>query len=106
MSVDEDWALENSKYVTNLLVDEFNISMKITSGDTSWFDGKNERHNRSIHNMVRSGLIDSKLINMQIIGAVQQIHQQKYIYANSTVNYTITRLPFYGMFKILSSMNL
>ena len=56
--VDEDSALENSTDVTNLLVDEFKISMETTGGDVSWINGKNERHNRSINNMVISVLLD------------------------------------------------
>ena len=55
----EDSALENSTCVINLLVDEFKIYMKNTGGDASWLNGKNERHNRIIHNMVRAALIDS-----------------------------------------------
>ena len=59
MRVDEDGALGNSTYVNNLLVDEFNISIETTCGDSSWINGKNEIHNISIHNMVRAGLLDS-----------------------------------------------
>ena len=33
--------------------------MEITGGDASWINGNIERHNRSIHNMVKSGLLDS-----------------------------------------------
>ena len=57
--VDEDSALEKSIDVKNLRIEEFKISMETTGGDASWINGKNERHNRSIHNMVRSGLLDS-----------------------------------------------
>ena len=59
MRVYEYGVLENSTDVTNLLVYEFNISMETTGSDASCFNGKNERHNRSIHNMVIEGLIDS-----------------------------------------------
>ena len=55
---DEDSVLANSTDVTNLLVDDFNISMETTGGDASWINGNNGRHNRSIHNMVRSSLLD------------------------------------------------
>ena len=51
--------LEKSTYVTNLLVDELNISMENTGGDASCLNGKNEWHNKIIHNMVMSGLLDS-----------------------------------------------
>ena len=56
---DEDGALEKSKNVTNLLIEEFKISMETTGGDESWINGNNERQNRSIHNMVVSGLLDN-----------------------------------------------
>ena len=59
MIVDEYGALEKSTDVTNILVDDFNISMETTGGDSSCLDEKNERHNRSIHNMVIEILLDS-----------------------------------------------
>ena len=57
--VDKDCSLENSIDVTNLLVKELKISMEITGGDAYFINGNNERHNRSIHNMVRAVLLDS-----------------------------------------------
>ena len=33
--------------------------METPGGDTSWINGNNERHNRSIHNTVVAGLLDS-----------------------------------------------
>ena len=59
LRVDKDSALENSKYVTYLLVDEFRISMETSGGDISWINRKNERHNRSINYMVSKALLDS-----------------------------------------------
>ena len=53
MRVDEDGALEKSTYVTNILVDEFNISMENTGGYASSLNGKNKIHTRIIHSMVR-----------------------------------------------------
>ena len=41
------------------MVDDFSISMETNGFDASWLNGKNEKHNRSIHNMVISGLIGS-----------------------------------------------
>ena len=58
MIVDGNVSLENSTDVTNLLVDDFKMSMETTGGNALWTNGNNERHNRSIHNMVRSGLHD------------------------------------------------
>ena len=52
---DGDIPLENSTDVTNLLVDEFKISMENTGDYAFYLDVNNERHNRSIHNMVRAG---------------------------------------------------
>ena len=59
LRVDEDGALANSTDVINLLIEELKISMETTGEDISWLNGKNEKHNRSIKNMVREFLIDS-----------------------------------------------
>ena len=59
MRVDEYGALVNSTYVTNLIVDDFNISMENTGGGASWINIKNEQNNRSINKMVRACLLDS-----------------------------------------------
>ena len=58
-NIDEDSALEKSTDITNLIIDEFEVSMETPGGDTSWINGNNERHNRSIHNMVIASLLDS-----------------------------------------------
>ena len=55
-----DGDLENSTFVNYLIVDEFNISMENTGGDTSWFNVNIEQHKIIVHNMVRSGLLYSK----------------------------------------------
>ena len=77
--VDEYSALENSTDVTNLLDDEFKISMKNTGGDAYWINGKNEIHKKSIHNMVREGLLDNN--HNEKNGDVQQKQHQRFIYA-------------------------
>ena len=59
MRVDEDGALEKSTYITNILVDEFNIYMENTGWYASWLNGKHKIHTRSIHSMVREYLLDS-----------------------------------------------
>ena len=59
MRVDEYGALSNSIDFTNLLVDDFSISMKKNVVDASCINRNNEINNRIIHNMVRAGLIDS-----------------------------------------------
>ena len=51
--------LAKSIDVKNLLVGEFKVAMENTGGDTSWLNGSNERHNRSIQDMVGAGLLDS-----------------------------------------------
>ena len=58
MRADEDGALAISTDVTNLLVDGLNVFMETTGGDTLWINENNVRHNRSIHNMVRSVILD------------------------------------------------
>ena len=55
--VDKDYALENSIDVTNILVDEFMIHMETNGGDAPWISEKNERHNISIHRMIKAGLL-------------------------------------------------
>ena len=57
--VDEDSASSNSTDVTNLLIEELNISMETTGVDASCINSNNEKHNRIIQNMVRASLLDS-----------------------------------------------
>ena len=77
-------ALVYSTDVTNLLVDEFRITMENTGGYASWIYVKNERHSRSIHTMVRADIVD---INQNgKICSVKQKHQQKYVDAISIVH--------------------
>ena len=57
--VEKDCALENSTDFTNLIVDDFNISMENTGVDDSWINGKNERQIIIIQIMVRIGIIES-----------------------------------------------
>ena len=59
MIFDEDGTQKQSTDVTDLLVDEFNISLKTTGGDASWINGKNECHTRSIHNTFIAALLYS-----------------------------------------------
>ena len=56
--VDKNGALETSKDITNILVDELRIYTENTGGEASCLNRKNERHNRIIKNMVRAGLLD------------------------------------------------
>ena len=44
--------------------------METTGGGSSWINGNNEIHNRTIHNMVRAGVLESKQ------------HENKWIYAS------------------------
>ena len=76
--------MSNSLDVTNLLVDELKIYMETTGGDASWLNGMNKIHNRTIHNMVISGLIDSNKYAKNCV--VQQRHQHKSIDVNFTVH--------------------
>ena len=45
--ISQTYSLINSKY-----------TLETIGGDASWINGKNERHNIIIHDMVRSGFID------------------------------------------------
>ena len=51
--------MTKSADVNNLIVEKISITMKTSGGYASWINGNNVRHNRSMHNMVREGLIDS-----------------------------------------------
>ena len=77
--VDEDSALENSTYVTNLLVDKFKISTETTGGNASRINGNNEGHNRSIHNIVRSGLLDSYQNEKKMVSCSRKINRGSYL---------------------------
>ena len=102
--VDEDSALANSTDVTNLLVDEFKISMETTGGDAYWLNGKNERHNISIHNMVREYLLI--IIIMKTNGDLQQKYQKKFINIKYTVLWETSHLTLHGIVKSRVSMSL
>ena len=78
--------------------------METTGGDAFWLNGKNERHNRSIQNMVRSRLLDSNQHEKN--GAVQKKYQKNFIYVEYTVVYTISHLTLHSMEQIPASMNL
>ena len=103
MRVDEDGALENSTDVTNLLVDDFNISMETTGGDASWLNKKYERHYITIHNIVRSGLLGGKQHGKNC--SVQRRHHKKSIDTRSTVHYIIPHITLNGMVKITEYLN-
>ena len=55
----EDGTFKNSTYFTNPIFDDFIIAMETTGGDASWINRKSEHQTIDIHNMVRSGLLDS-----------------------------------------------
>ena len=83
MRVDKDGALSKSTDVTNLLVDDFSISIKTSGGGVAWLNKKNERRNKNIYNMFIAGLLDSNQHFKN--GAAPYDNQLKYIDANSTV---------------------
>ena len=56
--------------------------MEISGGDAFWINGNNEKHNRSIHNIVIAGLLYS---NQNEKHYVQYIHQKRSIYAKYTI---------------------
>ena len=82
MIVDEDSALEKLAYITNLFVKEFSITMETNGEDASYINGNNELQNRTIHNMVRSGLIVS---NQHKSCVVQKNCHLNYMYVKYTV---------------------
>ena len=102
--VDEYSALVNSIDVKNLLIDELKISMETTGGDSYWINGNNERHNRSTQNMVISGLLDSNQHENKWWCTAEtsaEVHRFKINSALDNILY-----HFFGMVKILASMNL
>ena len=59
MRADEYDTLSNSTDSTNLLVDEFRITMETTGSDASWINVNNEIHNIIIHTRDRAVLLES-----------------------------------------------
>ena len=72
--------------------------METTGDDESWPNIKNEKHNRNIHNMVISGIIDSNKHEKNYV--VNQKHHQKSIDESSIVYYTTPKITLNGMVKI------
>ena len=96
--------LANSTDVTNLLVDEFKISMETTSGDASLLDENNERQKISIQNMLRAYILDSNQTENKWCCAARisaEVHRCK---IHSSLKTSL--LSLHGMVKILASMNL
>ena len=58
MIIYEDGAVATSTYVTNLIVDNFNISTENTGSNESCLNEKNKIHNIRINNMVRPVLLE------------------------------------------------
>ena len=75
--------LSNSTDEKKLLVDKFKISMETNGGDASWLNGKNERHKKSIHNMVIEGLIDSNQHGKMVL------HRQKHQHSFMDAEYSV-----------------
>ena len=82
--VDKYYASEKSTDVTNLPDEEFKISTKTTGGDAYWINRKNKKHNISIHNMVRSGLLDSNQHAKN--GSLKKRHKNNPMDEKSTVD--------------------
>ena len=70
--------------------------MENTGGDASWVNRKNERHNRSINNMVWSGFIDSNQHANKWFCAADtsaEVHRGK---LHNALDNTLPRLAWYG----------
>ena len=77
--------------------------METTGGDASWLNGKNEIHNRSIHNMVREALLDSdQHENKWFCAAEISSNFHRCIIHSALEKYHLT---LHGMVKILASIN-
>ena len=77
--------------------------METTGGDASWINGNNKIHNRSIHTMVREGLVEDNQHEKNC--AVQQKHHQKSIGEISIVLYKTPHLNLHVMERNPSFMN-
>ena len=96
MIVDEDLPQEKSTDVTDFLVDEFNISLKTTSGDASCLNGNNERHNRSIQNMVIISLYDSNQHKNKLFCANETSSQAHRFKIHSALDNNSPHFTLYG----------
>ena len=98
MIVDEDGILEKSTYVADLLVNGFNIALKLLV----------DMHNESMGRMdvtteVSTKWLDhplSTVINTKSNGVVQQKHLLRSLDAKSTVHYTTLHLYLLVMVNI------
>ena len=75
--------------------------MENTGGDASWLNGKNERHNISIHNMVREGIIginqhENKRCCTEEIS--EEVHRRK---IQSTLDNNSPNFAWYGQKTIM-----
>ena len=79
--------------VTNLVFGEFRIAMGNIGRYSSFLNGNNERHNRSMEKILEEDLLT--VINMGKNGYLHQKHLLKYIDSKYTVHYITSRLVFY-----------
>ena len=102
--VDEYSALVNSIDVKNLLIDELKISMETTVGDASWINGNNERHNRSIHNMLRAGLLDINYHENKWCFSVKTSAEVHRFIIHSDLDNTSPNFSWYGKNPIIHEL--
>ena len=70
--------------------------METTGGYASWINGKNERHNRIVHNMIRSGLIDSNQHESKWFCAAEKSAELYRCKIQTAVNNTLPHFEWYG----------
>ena len=70
--------------------------METTVGDASWLNVKNEIHNRSIHNMERSGLLDSNQHGNKLFFEAETSAEVHRCIIHSALDYISPHFTFYG----------
>ena len=69
MRFGEDSSLVKFTELTNLLVDEFNLSLETNGGDSPCHNGENDHYNIMTHNMVILALIyNNQHVNKPFFG--------------------------------------
>ena len=101
--VDKYGSLENSTYFTNLLVDNFIISMETIGGDASWINLKNEIHNVIIHkNFFCAAETSAEVYMCRLYSALDNTSNHFSWYGNKSIIHKLRTLGC-GIYPITSS---
>ena len=78
--------------------------MEANGGDASWINSKNERHNRSIHNMVREGLLDSNQHAKKWCCAAEKLAEVHICKTHDALDDTPPHFAWYGKNPIIHQL--